>query len=85
MIREILADAAHSFKMMASRPGFTLVVVLTLAIGIGATTAMFGTVNAALTDRRRLDAYMLHHAQHRALTERTSVIPIAKVASFDAQ
>jgi putative ABC transport system permease protein len=48
MIREILADVAHSFKMMASRPGFTVVVVVTLATGIGATTAMFGTVNAAL-------------------------------------
>ena len=44
-----------------------------------------GTANASLTDRRRLDAYMLHHAQHRALNDRSSVIPIAKVASFNAQ
>ncbi|MCZ6868200.1 MAG: sigma-E factor negative regulatory protein [Gammaproteobacteria bacterium] len=44
-----------------------------------------GTINAAVSDRRRLDAYMLHHAQHRALNDRSSVIPIAKFASFDVQ
>jgi putative ABC transport system permease protein len=48
MLRNTLADAAHAFRMMASRPGFTAVVVLTLAVGIGATTAMFGTINATL-------------------------------------
>ncbi len=33
---------------MRKRPGFTAVVIFTLAIGIGATTAMFGTINAVL-------------------------------------
>ncbi|MDH3816881.1 MAG: ABC transporter permease, partial [Acidobacteriota bacterium] len=33
---------------MRKRPGFTAVVIVTLAIGIGATTAMFGTIHAAL-------------------------------------
>jgi predicted permease len=48
MFRNTLYDAVYAFRMMASRPGFTAVVVLTLAVGIGATTAMFGTINAAL-------------------------------------
>ncbi len=42
------SDIVYAFRLMASRPGFTIVVILTLAIGIGATTAMFGTINAAL-------------------------------------
>jgi len=43
-----VGDLPAVAKAMASRPGFTAVVVLTLAVGIGATTAMFGTINAAL-------------------------------------
>ncbi len=48
MFRRTLSDIVYAFRLMASRPGFTIVVILTLAIGIGATTAMFGTINAAL-------------------------------------
>ena len=55
MVRNTLADAVYAFRMMASRPGFTAVVILTLAVGIGATTAMFGTINAALLSRLPFD------------------------------
>jgi putative ABC transport system permease protein len=48
MIRFAPNDLTFAFRMMKNRPGFAAVVILTLAVGIGATTAMFGTINAAL-------------------------------------
>ena len=47
MLRIALADLTYAVRMMATRPGFTAIVVLTLAVGIGATTAMFGIIQAA--------------------------------------
>jgi putative ABC transport system permease protein len=48
MFRNTSADVKFAVRMMRKRPGFTAAVIVTLAIGIGATTAMFGTIHAAL-------------------------------------
>lgn len=48
MIRDALSDARLALRQFARRPGFTLLAVVTLALGVGATVALFSVVRGLL-------------------------------------
>jgi putative ABC transport system permease protein len=63
-MESFVQDLRHSVRTLARQPGFAITAVLTLALGIGATTAIFSVVNAVVlrplpfTDAHRIVAVM---------------------------
>jgi hypothetical protein len=48
VMRDILLDLRYSIRSLARTPGFAILSILTLALGIGANSAIFSVINGVI-------------------------------------
>jgi putative ABC transport system permease protein len=48
LAENFLLDLRHAFRMLYRSPGFSLIVIATMALGVGATTAIYSVIDATL-------------------------------------
>jgi putative ABC transport system permease protein len=64
MLENLLQDARHGLRLLLLNPGFAIVAILSLALGIGANTAIF-----QLLDAVRLRAIPVQHPEQLAIVK----------------
>jgi putative ABC transport system permease protein len=68
-LRSVISDCRYAVRQLRKNPGFSAVAILTLALGIGSTTAIFSVIDGALLnpypykDAKRLATFVVFSAE----------------------
>jgi putative ABC transport system permease protein len=84
-VAAIVRDLRYAVRMLAARPGFTAVAVLTLALGIGANTAIFSVVRSLLLEPlpfRDPDRLVMLWEADAENPQRMSIVSMPNYADF---
>src|SRR5262245_50407213 len=65
-MRTLLQDLRYGARMLARNPGFTLIAIFTLALGIGVNTAIFTAFNIMLRPLAVKDPYTLVKLEYQS-------------------
>ncbi|MEA2600178.1 MAG: hypothetical protein QOF89_1170 [Acidobacteriota bacterium] len=88
MLETFLQDVRYAVRMLATRPGFTAVAVLTLALGVGANTAIFSVVEAVLLRAlpyRHADRAVVVWENYRTRNQPRNVVNPANFLDWQSQ
>ena len=83
VVEDSLRDVRHGFRMLRRSPGFTAAALLTLALGIGATSAVFSVVRTVMLEPlpyRDPDRLVAIWETNRGGTSRNVIAPANFVA-----
>src|SRR5258705_246138 len=88
MLETLFQDIRYGIRGLIHRPGFTVIAVVTLALGIGANTAIFSVVNTVLLrplPYREPDSLVMIWGNFRSLNMMRLGASAAEFADFKSQ